>query len=244
MAREWGIVDVLGEWQRGDHFCIGGPESAGAACLYAAWMETRFLEGLPAPVRWELLHRCLLFRWTDDGVQINDTRISRAAKRALRQLGREDFYGGGLVQTTQFNEKCAFGFDFDTKEGLVLAKSTLTFEHDGSEGVMNKQWPVLHGGMQFSPERIKVGAVVGRLCRLLDMCNMEESVVKRQIMRMCFELRLQNYSLRIISTAIHRANVRAWMDLKFVLPMLQWDAKDMLWWNQHYDQAQRIRRPL
>ena len=79
-------------------------------------------------------------------------------------------------------------------------------------------------GTQFTNRRVLVRAIVGRLCRILDMTNMEERYVVGMVTRLLVKLRIQNYSGDVIRTAVFRAVPRAWCDLAATLVCLSWDS--------------------
>lgn len=211
----YGLVSVLGcKRQARSGFAIGGPESAGAANLWAAWCKEKAMSSVPTWIRNEVETKTLRVRWQDDIVNIVDKSISRGAWKCVKKMRTRNFYGRGLDLNEEEGEQCAFGYEWRTKTGVVQVRSVNQYEDEFNHGpTRKKELPTVQGICEFGNQRRKIGTAVGRLVRVVDMTNEGESEVQRQLLRVMCELKKQGYTARMINAARRRAEQGAWVNM-------------------------------
>jgi hypothetical protein len=206
-----------------DGFGIGATASDGSANLWAADKEDRSLGRQSLVVRQEVKARCCIMRWTDDLVQFWDRDVLPETRRWLWRARQPGFYGPTLDLKHQGEAAdTAFGFVFLSHGGTIRARSAPPYldsvwAPDGSRaaGVA----PMVQSGRQFGPRHRAVGAVVGRLLRLLDTSNGSEAEVRASLLRLFAELVLAEYPPACLRSAVRKVQPVAWLDLRDVANM-------------------------
>ena len=239
--RRFGAVVVNGRlYVNEEGFSIGSQIAAAGSSVLAGVKESVFLSTRSLLVQYELIKKCVLARWADDNLQLWEANISMGTRIALEVLADEEFYGGELEQLRGgAGEDTAFGFKIATSGGLVMARGAKNFANEQAGEARQFRWPHVHGGTQFSSERVKKATVVGRILRELDLTNCQETEAEENVRRIVLAMRIAGFEERILKSALERVAQTSWLSFQPTKAALRLTMVDCDDWCKRWDVAQK-----
>lgn len=211
---EFGLVNANGCMRRATTgFSTGGPEAAGGANLYVGYIEQQHEARQPVWVRWEMHQKIFKRRWQDDVIHIIDEGASTAVKRVMRERRQRGFYGEGLELEEEKDATEAFGFHWEVDGSIVTCKAINKFQREPEKKNMKMEFPVMSGPNQFTSEARRRGTALGRVLRTMDMTNLKESELQKQVARVLLELRSSNHSEELVLKVLRKAECESWAKL-------------------------------
>lgn len=121
---DFGCFVALGCLRRGaEGFGIGGPESAGGANLFVGWREKCHEEEQTAWVKHEMGTKAFCRRWQDDVIIVEDTRMSKPTRDAMKERKKKGVYGGDLELEEEKGQDTAFGYEWSTRGGILRCRA-------------------------------------------------------------------------------------------------------------------------
>ena len=126
----WGVVLGLQVLWTQLGLAMGSGLSAGAAPLYAAWREDRFLAGLGQVERLWFSQTVFVTRWMDERWMLLKwgQRAERIRDR-IKELLDPLLYGKELI-LEDVDDGGPFGFIADMRDGLICVRKNLGFRED------------------------------------------------------------------------------------------------------------------
>ena len=240
--RRFGAVVALAKtYVNSDGFSIGSQIAAAGSVVLTGVKEGLHLRRQSYFVQFELMTKCVLARWADENLQVWEASISKATKRVLDELADEQFYGGELQQLGGGeDEDTAFGFKLEFGGGLVLAQAAKNYANEAAGEVRASTWPHVHGGSQFSSERVKKATVVGRILRELDMTNKGQEFTEANVARTVLEMMRGGYEDRLLRSALERVSRSSWAPCYLAKRALrEWSDDEVECWCKSWDVAQK-----
>ena len=159
---------------------------------------------------------------------------------ALEVLADEGFYGGELEQVRGGGgDDTAFGFKLTTGGGLVMARGAKSFADEQAGESRRYRWPHVHGGTQYSSEKVKKATAVGRILRELDLMNCREEDAEGNVRRIVLEMKSAGYDERILRSALERVARSSWVCFQATRVALTWTDKRTEEWCRSWDRMQK-----
>ena len=239
--RRFGAVVANGRlYVNEEGFSIGSQIAAAGTGVLAGVKEAVFLNSRSLLVQYELIKKCVLARWADDNLQLWEANISLGTRIALEVLADEEFYGGDLEQIRGgAEEDTAFGFKIRTSGGLIMARGAKNFANEQAGEARQFQWPHVHGGTQFSSERVKKATVVGRILRELDLSNCLEEDVEENVRRIVLAMKVAGFEEKVLRCALERVAHASWLNFRPTKAALLWTTTECEDWCKWWDVVQK-----
>lgn len=233
----FGLVLIMGRLFEQSGLAMGSGLAAGAATLYAAWMEGSLVQ-LATYMRF-----FLTLRWMDDRWVLVRKSWSGETKVILEMIMARNFYGDELILEMDKSNH-PFGFTCTRKGNDILIKQKDQLGLDLEHGWIERPTRRMVGPTQYENASKQKGVLKGYYYRILDMTNMDEDKLEEQIIRTTAEMLEVGFKENMVREVLRLANEAAWIDMRKARKMLGMDAEKRKMWMVIYDEKERMSNTL
>ena len=120
-----------------------------------------------------------------------------------------------------------------------MARGAKNFADEQAGESRQFRWPHVHGGTQYSSERVKKATVVGRILRELDLTNSREEDAESNVRRITLEMKIAGYDEKVLKSALERVARTSWLNFRDTRTALSWSDEQCEEWCKGWDRMQK-----